>query len=77
MGKGDMTGLCPRIALGSKFRFFDIHGNLFFLFVACLGTLGFIGRVPVLLLSDDRGKPGQDPHLKLPLSETQVLSLGV
>lgn len=58
--------------------FFDLHGNLFlFLAVACLGTLGFTGRVSLLLLSDDRGKPGQDPHLKLPLSETQVLSLGV
>lgn len=46
-------------------------------FVTCLGTLGFTGRVSLLLLSDDRGKAGQDPHLKLPLSETQVLSLGV
>lgn len=38
--------------------------------VACLGTLGFIGRVLVLLLSDERGDPSEDLDLKHLLLET-------
>lgn len=38
--------------------------------VACLGTLGFIGRVPAPLLSDERVKPSEALDFRLLPSET-------